>query len=259
MAAIPHPLSFREFRLYWLARLATTIGQIAMVTVIGWQVYDIARRSMDQREAALQLGYIGVVQFLPLLALTLVVGWTADRVDRRGIVRAMLALEAGGAVVLALMAGRDTTTLPSLFMIAALLGVSRAFAGPALQGLAPNLVPPPVLPTAIAMGAIAWQGGSVFGPAIGGYLYAVAHWAPYALSAGLFVFALLAMLLVRPVQRSAIEGSSSAWRQMIDGLNYVRRNRLVLGSISLDLFAVLLGGARKDSAIFVRRRPSARR
>ena len=254
MARAPHPFSFRDYRFYWAARLTATLAQMAMVIVIGWQVYDIARGQlgMSQRDAALQLGYVGIVQFLPLLLLTLVVGWTADRIDRRRIASAAVLLEGACAAALAILAWRGTTTLPELFAIAALLGVARAFAGPALQGIAPNLVPKSALPTAIAMGAIAWQSGSVLGAPMGGYLYAQAHWLPYAASALLFALSFTALLLIRPFARVAMDGSSHPWHQMIDGLHYVRRNRLVLGAISLDLFAVLLGGATAMLPIYAR-------
>src|SRR4029079_14018130 len=103
-----------------------------MVIVIGWQVYDIARHTMGLKEAALRLGIIGLVQFIPLFLLTLVTGWTADRVDRRWIARASVALEFACASALAWFASSQTTTLEILYVIAALLGVARAFAGPAL-------------------------------------------------------------------------------------------------------------------------------
>src|SRR3954466_7821718 len=109
-AAGPHPFAFRDFRLYWVARLSSTIAQMSMVIVIGWQVYDIARRTMDLHHAALQLGLIGIVQFVPLFLLTLVTGWTADRIDRRIIARASIALEIVCAIILAAMAWRGTTT-----------------------------------------------------------------------------------------------------------------------------------------------------
>src|SRR3712207_1090976 len=100
MTAARHPLQIRDFRFYWTARLASTIGQMAMVIVIGWQVYDLARSSgMSLKEASFQLGLIGVVQFVPLFALTLVTGWTADRLDRRWIARATIALQLFCAVV----------------------------------------------------------------------------------------------------------------------------------------------------------------
>ena len=239
----PHPFAFRDYRFYWAARFMSTIAQLSMVIVIGWQVYDIARRTMPVHEAALQLGWIGLAQFLPLLVLTLVTGWTADRVDRRFIARSTALLELGCAVALGLLAWTGTTTLPALFGIAALLGVARAFAGPALGAIAPNLVPAPVLPTAIAFSSISWQSGSVIGPALGGYLYAAEPWVPFAVSTALFAGCFVCLMFIRPLPRRAIGGSTNPWAQMIDGLHYVRRNRLVLGAISLDLFAVLLGGA----------------
>ncbi|WP_448664457.1 MFS transporter [Sphingomonas sp. CJ20] len=247
-----HPLAIANYRFYWVARLSATLGQMAMVVVIGYQVYDLARRSMGIKEAAFQLGLIGVAQFLPLLVLSLFAGWLADRVDRRWIARAALCLEAACALSLAWLTYSHQITLPALFGIAALLGVARAFAGPALGALAPNLVPKAILPTAIALSSVAWQSGTVIGPAMGGYLYAAAPWLPYAVSGGLFSLALLMMCLISPVPRSAMKFTGSPWAQMIDGLHYVRRNRLVLGAISLDLFAVLLGGATAMLPVYAR-------
>ncbi|HEX8668204.1 MAG TPA: MFS transporter [Allosphingosinicella sp.] len=252
MAEAPHPLRIRDFRFYWTARLASTVAQMAMVIVIGWQVYDIARRTMDPREAALQLGLIGVVQFVPLFLLTLVTGWTADRVDRRFVARASIALEIFCAALLGWLTWSGHVTLPWLFVVAALLGVARAFAAPALSALAPNLVPRAVLPRAIALSSIAWQSGAIAGPALGGYLYAWTPYMPYVVSGGLFALSLVCMFMIGPKPRSAIEGSKNPWRQMIDGLSYVRQNRLVLGAISLDLFAVLLGGATAMLPVFAR-------
>jgi MFS family permease len=187
-----------------------------------------------------------------LFVLTLVTGWTADRIDRRHIARASIALEMFCAVVLGTLAWTESTTLPALFAVAALLGVARAFAGPALGALAPNLVPREILPRAIAMSSIAWQSGAIAGPALGGYLYASAPFLPYAVSGGLFALSLLCMVMIRPIPRTAITGSRHPWTQMIDGLRYVRENRLVLGAISLDLFAVLLGGATALLPIYAR-------
>jgi MFS family permease len=247
-----HPFAIRDFRFYWTARLASTVAQMSMVIVIGWQVYDIARRTMDTHHAALQLGWIGLVQFVPLFALTLVTGWTADRIDRRFIARAAIALEMVCAAILAWLAWTGQTTLLALFLIAALLGVARAFAGPALSALAPNLVPREILPRAIALSSIAWQSGSIVGPAAGGYLYAIAPHMPYTVSGALFALSLACMFMIRPIERTIIGGSRNPWRQMVDGLHYVRRNRLVLGAISLDLFAVLLGGATAMLPVFAR-------
>jgi len=249
---VPEPFRIPAFRAYWLARLTSTIAQMAMVIIIGWQVYDIARETMDPKAAALRLGIIGLVQFAPLFILTLVTGWTADRVDRRWVARSAVALELACALVLAWFAWQGTTTLAVLYGVAALLGVARAFAGPALGALAPNLVPRKILPNAIALSSIAWQSGAIAGPALGGYLYAWAPVAPYAGSALLFAVALIGLFAIGPVARAETMATRNPWGQMVEGLRYVRRNRLVLGAISLDLFAVLLGGATAMLPVFAR-------
>jgi MFS family permease len=249
---LPEPFKIAAFRAYWLSRLMTTIAQMAMVIIIGWQVYGIARQSMGLKGAAFQLGLVGVVQFLPLFLLTPVTGWTADRVDRRYIARAAIALEVFCAAVLAWLTWRQSITLPQLFAIAALLGVARAFAMPALQALAPNLVPRNILPRAIALSSISWQVGAITGPALGGYLYAYAPHMPYTVSTVLFALAFLCQLLIGPTARSAIDRTRHPLKQMIDGLRYVRQNRIVLGAISLDLFAVLLGGATALLPVYAR-------
>jgi MFS family permease len=249
---LPEPLKIPAFRHFWFARLTWTIGSLAMVIVIGWQVYDIARQTMGVKEAALRLGIIGLVQFVPLFLLTLVTGWTADRVDRRWIARGAVALELVCAVALGWLAWRHSTTLGALYVVAAMLGVGRAFAGPALGALAPNLVPRDVLPKAIALSSIAWQMGAIIGPALGGYLYAWTPFAPYAGSAILFIVASAGLFAIGPVRRPDVARGPNPWEQMVEGLRYVRVNRLVLGAISLDLFAVLLGGATAMLPAFAR-------
>ena len=246
------PFAFRDFRYLWVARFASNVAQNSMVVVIGWQVYDIARHSMAPREAAFRLGMVGIAQFVPLALLTLVTGWTADRVDRRWIGRITLLVEAMCAGTLALLAWRGATTLEAIYAVAVVLGMCRAFAQPAIGALAPNLVPAAVLPSAIAASSVAWQVGSIGGPALGGYLYAGASWLPFSVASGLFFVATTAMLFIRPVPPTALDRRANPWRQMIDGLHYVRRNRLVLGAISLDLFAVLLGGATAMLPIYAR-------
>ena len=214
---IPAPLKIPDFRALWLARLSTTIAQMAMVIVIGWQVYDIARETMPIREAAFQLGLIGLVQFVPLFVLTPISGWAADRLDRRHIGRAVLLLEMLCAVILFIATWRGFISLPILFGVAALLGVARAFAG----------------------------------PAIGGILYDVTPHLPYLFSTILFAFASICFFTIRPVTRTAIK-PGTPWQQMADGLAYVRRNRLVFGAITLDLFAVLLGGVTAMLPVYAR-------
>src|SRR5688572_29675976 len=155
MALIPEPLRIPDFRAFWLARLTTTIAQMSMVIVIGWQVYDIARETMNIRDSAFQLGLIGLAQFVPLFVLTPISGWAADRIDRRLIARAAILLELFCALILGWATFAGFINLPMLFAVAALLGVARAFAGPALGALAPNLVPRIILPKAIALSSTA--------------------------------------------------------------------------------------------------------
>jgi MFS family permease len=206
---------------------------------------------MGIREAAFQLGLIGLVQFVPLFVLTPVSGWTADRLDRRYVAQAVIALELRCALILFWATWGGFISLPILFAVAALLGVARAFAGPALGALAPNLVPREILPNAIALSSAAWQTGAIAGPALGGILYDVTPHLPYAFSAALFAFSTVCLFTIGPISRTALKPGSPL-RQMADGLAYVRRNRLVFGAITLDLFAVLLGGVTAMLPVYAR-------
>ena len=252
MSFLPEPLRIPAFRAYWVARLTATLAQYAMILIIGWQVYSIARETMGIERAALQLGLIGLFQFLPLFLLTPVVGWVADHVDRRNVARATVALQVLTAVALAAFTWAEAMSLPILFTVAVVLGVARAFNGPAMSALAPNLVPREVLPNAIALSSIGWQTGMIVGPAIGGYAYAAFPPAAYLASTCLFLIALIFLSLIGPVERSPIETGRHPVRQIIDGLHYVWRNKLVLGAITLDLFAVLLAGATALLPIYAR-------
>jgi MFS family permease len=251
VSLLPEPLRIAAFRSFWLARLATTIAQMAMVIVIGWQVYDIARQTMSIREAAFWLGLIGLVQFVPLFLLTPISGWSADRLDRRYIARAVVSLEMACALILFVANWEGFISLPILFAVAALLGVARAFAGPALGALAPNLVPRRILPNAIALSSAAWQAGAIIGPALGGILYDVRPHLPYGLSTVLFGLSVVWLFAIPQIARPKLRPGTPLG-QMIDGLAYVRRNRLVLGAITLDLFAVLLGGVTAMLPIYAR-------
>ena len=248
------PLAYRDFRLFWIARFSAVFATMAMVVVIGWQVYDIARSDygMTPKQAAFQLGLIGIAQFLPLLLLTPLAGWVADRFERRLVARLANLIDMGCAAVLAVMTAQDALTLPILFGLAAFHGVARVFVGPAMSAIAPNLVPPAVLPQAIAMNSIAWQSASVGGPALGGILYAISPASPYWFSVGALGIGIIAMSLIKPIAPPVIKGNAHPVRQMIDGLSYVRRERFLLGAITLDLFAVLLAGATALLPVYAR-------
>jgi len=246
-----NPFAIPNFRAFFAARLAANIASGMLVIVIGWQVYDLARATMSTKDAAFLLGMIGLAQFLPLFALTLVAGWVADHVDRRLIARAANALTAVCAAVLAALALTGGVTIPALFAVAVVLGIGRAFAGPAISALAPNLVPRDLLPKAIAWNSISWQAGAVLGPPLGAFLYAVAPAAPYIVSSLLFALTVAGLFLIGPVPRPA-PSLLSPWAATLEGLGYVRNNQIVLGAISLDLFAVLLGGATAMLPVYAR-------
>jgi MFS family permease len=245
------PFAYPAWRFFIAARLLGTLGGNILAVVIGWQVYDLARLTRDVGEAAFLLGMVGLAQFLPVFLLTLVVGAIADRVDRRWLARGALAFDALLAVILALLSLYGNTALWPLFAVAVGLGVARAFAGPSLSALGPNLVPADVLPKAIAWSSIAFQSGAIAGPAAGGLLYDLAAPLPYWVAAALFSAAVLALFAVGPVPMP--QGSGAKGSALVkEGLSYVRGNPIVLGAISLDLAAVILAGATAMLPIYAR-------
>lgn len=252
MAKPIHPFRIPDFRAYWLSRFTGTIAVSAMSIVIGWQVYTIARLTMGIKEAAFLLGMIGFSQFVPLFLLTPVTGLIADSVDRRWIVRLTTMLLLATAATLGYLTWADRLSLSALFGAAVAFGVSRAFAGPAYSALAPNLVPRESLPTAIAVSSIAWQVGTIAGPSVGGILYAIHPDFAYATATVLFAIALAMIFLIGPVPQPPVQKDHRPLARIIEGFSYVRRNRLVLATITLDLFAVLLAGATALLPVYAR-------
>ncbi|GAA0279143.1 MFS transporter [Alteraurantiacibacter aestuarii] len=247
------PFRIGNFRAFWIARLAMTLAQYSMLLIIGWQTYNIARDAgMSVGGASGQLALIGLLQFAPLFVLTPFSGLAADRFNRRNLARMMILLQLACAVTLALVTWHDAVSIPIMFGVAVALGVARAFSGPALGSLAPNLVPAALLPNAIALSSIAWQAGMIIGPAIGGRLYEEAPYLPYAVSASLFALAIISLSFIGQVPRSVINGAKKPIGQIVEGLAYVVQNKMVLGSITLDLFAVFLAGATALFPVYAR-------
>ncbi len=247
-----HPLRIKNFRAYWLSRFTGTVALSALAIVIGWQVYTLARETMSIREAAFLLGMIGVAQFVPLFLLTPLVGLVADSVDRRWIVRFTTGLLVLTAGTLGVFTWAGMLGLPALFGAAIFIGIARAFSGPAYSALAPNLVPRESLPTAIAVSSIAWQVGTIAGPSVGGLLYAIHPDVAYGTISILFLIALGAIFLIGPVPQPPAQTDRRPLIRILEGFAYVRRNRLVLAAITLDLFAVLLAGATALLPIYAR-------
>lgn len=249
----PSPFRNRNFRAFWIARLTMTLAQYAMLLIIGWQTYNLARDGgMSVGGAAGQLALIGLLQFAPLFVLTPFSGLAADRFDRRNLARLTILLQLACAGVLAWLTWSAAVTIPALFGVAVALGVARAFTGASLGALAPNLVPPAQLPQAIALSSIAWQAGMIVGPAVGGYFYEMAPHLPYTVAAVLFALSFSALGLIGPIPRRALTGTQNPIGQIREGLAYVWHNKMVLGSISLDLFAVFLAGSTALFPVYAR-------
>jgi MFS family permease len=254
MSSAPHPITIPDFRLYWLARFMAVISTMAMVVIIAYQTYDIARSDygMSIKEASFQLGLLGLFQFVPLALLTPVAGWAADKWERRTVARFANSIDMGIALLLGWLTMTDALNLPLLFLLAALHGVARVFVGPSMTAIVPNIVPAESLPKAIALSSIAWQSASVIGPAVGGLLYESDPAMPYWCAAALMFLASISVSFIRPVYPPPMEGKRHPLKQMAEGLSYTWRERFLLGAITLDLFAVLLAGATALMPVYAR-------
>ncbi|HET7717972.1 MAG TPA: MFS transporter [Bauldia sp.] len=238
-AASPQPawvaLRHRGFALLWVSRLFATFATQITSVAVGWQVYDLTRDPFD-------LGIVGLVQFAPALLLVLLTGAAADRFNRRLIVAICIGIEGlCAAALLALTLGGEIKVV-QIFLVLFVFGVARAFLGPALQSLIPNLVPAEALSSAIALSSSTWQIAVITGPVAGGLLYGVGAPVPYGVALMLFALAaVFALLIPKPPRKTVPEPAT--WSTIVAGFRYVWREKVVLGAISLDLFAVLLGGA----------------
>ncbi|MBP6363278.1 MAG: MFS transporter [Novosphingobium sp.] len=244
MSSPTHPLQVRDYRLIWLARFISTAATTAMVVVMGAQVYQIARTDygMGPKEAAFLLGMLGLVQFLPFMLLTPVAGVLADRMDRRHLGAIATAVDLLIGLALAAANTWGFVSLPLLFGLAACYGAARVFIGPAISAITPNVVPPDLLPKAIATSSIAWQSAAVIGPAAGGFLLAAHPSLPYWYASAMLLLAVATLLAIHHRAPPAA-AKEPPLKLMADGAKFVWRERFLLGCVSLDLFAVLLGGA----------------
>ncbi|MEO8668422.1 MAG: MFS transporter [Bauldia sp.] len=228
-------LRHRSFLLFWSSRFLATFGALMLSVSVGWQVYDISRDPFD-------LGLVGLVQFAPALLLVLVTGSVADRYNRRVIMGLCQIVEGLCAVGFLVLTVSGTISVGHIFAILAVFGVARAFLNPAAQSLVPNLVPARDLSSAIALSSSSWQIATIVGPVAGGLLYGFAAEAAYGAAFAFFVVAAgLIVLVPKPPQKTSREPATLS--TVIAGFRYIWHEKIVLGAISLDLFAVLLGGA----------------
>jgi len=235
-------LRHRAFALFWASRVFSTVAFQMQAVAIGWQVYGLTG-------SAFALGLVGLAQFVPALALAFVVGPVADRYDRRLIVRLCQLVEGIAIAGLALAWFTGRLGIAPIFGAIFVIGCARAFEAPTLQALLPGLVPARLLPRALAWSSTASQTAIICGPAAGGLLYAISPGTVYAVSAALFLVSCGLIGLIRlervPPRREPVTLAS-----VFAGVAFIRSRPAVLGAISLDLFAVLLGGATALLPIF---------
>lgn len=242
----------RDFMVFLSTRVAAVLATVAQSVTIGWQVYDLARAERGVAESALWVGLVGLATFVPLVFLALPAGVVADRYPRKIILMGCFTAQSLLAGTLVWAAATDALSVHGLIAFAFVFGITRAFFAPANAAMAPMLVPPPLLPRAIAWNSLAFQIGTISGPALAGLV--VGHWSSahsYAVSLTLYLLAVSGLATLRHPTRPAAQPGSRL-EQVRAGLRYIRDNQLVLGAISLDMVAVLLGGATALLPVFAR-------
>ena len=236
-------LKIRPFMRFWLARLGGIAANQMLLVAVAWHLYDITGSAWD-------LGLVGLFQFVPALLMTLPAGHVADRLHRGRIFAACMAAQALVALLLVAATQGGYATRGLIFGISVVLGVARAFQMPAQQALTPLLVPPTLLARAVAVSASGVQAAVIGGPALGGLLYVTGASTVYLSCAALLALSCALALAVRYPHQAATEGAT--WRTVLAGVGFVWRHKLLLGATSLDLFAVLLGGATALLPIYAR-------
>ncbi|MGE0061603.1 MAG: MFS transporter [Xanthobacteraceae bacterium] len=225
----------QPFVLFWFVRLASTIGYHMAAVAIGWKVYEITGSALD-------LGLIGLIQFVPAVALTLLIGHVADRYDRRLIIRLSQAAYALASLALFWSFWSGAVTRDILFAVVFVIGCARAFELPTTSALVPATVPAALIPRATAGWASANQAAVISGPALGGLIYAFSPTLVAALCVVSFAAAIVLVSLMR-MERSAPKREPATLASVLAGFDYIRKRERLLGVISLDLFVILLGGA----------------
>jgi MFS family permease len=243
----PPPASLlreRPFVQFWISRFFTTNAFHMQAVAVGWQMYDLTGNPLD-------LGLVGLVQFIPSFLLVLVAGHVADRHDRRRIIAFAQAAAGIGAALLTIGTASGLLTREWILAIVFVVGIARAFESPTISALVPALVPVPMLARAVAGASAAGQTGMIIGPAIGGFLYAVSPIVVYGACCALYFIGSVLIFLLRTSPQQ-VRREPITLERLFAGIGFIVHNRLVLGAIMLDLFAVLLGGATALLPIFAR-------
>jgi MFS family permease len=235
-------LRHRPFVFYWSARTCAAMAFQMLGVAVAWQMYALTGSAFD-------LGLVGLAQFLPAAAFMLVAGQVADRYDRRRLLQICQLVEMLSAAALAIGSAAGAVTKEFILAAVFVFGVGRAFDAPTQQTLLPAVVPASLFPRAVAASASTTQFATISGPALGGVLYVFGPVVPYTICCALFLASVVLLAFVR-IERFAVTRSPINLTAFFAGVSYIRRNPIVLGVISLDLFAVLFGGATALLPIF---------
>ncbi|HQQ63729.1 MAG TPA: MFS transporter [Pseudomonadales bacterium] len=235
----------RSFTLFWCARVASMAATQMLMVAVGWQIYAITSSAFD-------LGMVGLISFIPQVLLVLVTGQVADHFDRQRVTCICQMIECVVVAILALGSFAGWLTRNDIYGLVLFFGTARAFETPTLQTMLPSLVSADVLPRAISLSAAAMQTAIILGPAMGGWIYVLGAHIVYGTSATLFVIAAILVSQIEQVQAPQILRERPSFSTVFAGIGFIRQNPVVLGAISLDLFAVLLGGATALLPIYAR-------
>jgi len=244
-------LGERDYLFFWASRWTGSLGSQVQSVTMGWQVYSLSRRTLDVGHSAFNVSLIGLITFVPLFLLALPAGETADRHDRRKVLQFCYAGEIAAVAILVAASLVGRASVPLLLGVAVLFGAARAYFSPAITALGPMLVPRELLPRAIAWNSLAWQTASIGGPALGGLLIAFSPGLAYGMTLGLYLVAAACLAMIRGRTRPVAQPGSRL-ELVKEGLAYVWANKVVFGAISLDLAAVILGGATALLPAFAR-------
>lgn len=244
MASAKDVLRSPGVKAFLIAQFTMTVGVMLQAAALGKHIFDITGKALD-------IGWLGFAEFLPAVMLVLVTGSVADHYDRKKIVFFAQVGEIISAFAYMFYAranpiGSAGTTVTFIFVVAFFFGIARAFASPAIRTIPPMIAPEGGLPRIIAMSSATWTGAAIFGPAISGFLYAIDPWVAYATSGVLMTIGMLAFLTIRmpkTIQHSEEKRERPNLKHAMEGLHFIRRTPVLLAAISLDLFAVLFGGA----------------
>jgi MFS family permease len=243
MASATSLLRNRNLFLFMCARFCSAMSIMMLSVAVGWQVYGLTH-------SAFALGMVGLAQFLPAFLLSLPGGLVADRFDRRRVLLASFGMEIVVAAGLLVLSLHPSPNVGWIFAIVAFIGVGRAFMSPANGSMLPFLVPPEQFARAVAWNSTAFQTATIAGPALGGILYALGPAFVYGTATGVLLLGFLSMAGLRGNWK--VPNSSAGWDGLLEGVRFVFAKKAILGAVSLDLFAVLFGGATALLPIYAR-------